>query len=201
MSDETPAACFKRLREEIINLSKSNNWKDAKNEWIVTNTSNIDDTDHCLCGHHIEYSYYIKNIHSNVEVVVGSTCIKRFKNKQMTDKIVELNKILCKPCGKILKDKQAYKQHIKTATHIKKVTCICCSKKFKNILTYFDGNYYCKNCMKKDIKYCITCKEPFGKISDIQGWKHRCLDCHRNFKYKSDNDNLDYFLDSESSDT
>lgn len=201
MTEETvdPKIYFMRLQKRITNLSKADTWADAKNEWSIIKDSKLPSTNYCICGHWIEYNYHIKNKHNNAVTIVGSSCIKRFNNQQMTDAMNEIKKITCTICNKVLKDKITYKNHLESSAHLKKVTCACCSKKFKNLLTFTNNKYYCKKCLKNNIKYCETCKCIIGKITDIPHWKKQCTNCYHNDKYDFIESSEDYYLDSVSS--
>jgi hypothetical protein len=172
--------CRIKLMKEIIDISVKKTWEEARYEWCVIKKTESEGTN-CVCGQDIIHEYTIKNKHNNYRVIVGSTCVEQFQNIDMINQMNDFKKIECKICDKFLKDEASYKKHRKTNKHIKKQTCCNCTKKFKNRLTTYKKDYYCKNCFASEIKICSHCKSPFGKVKDIVYWKRTCPSCYHNF--------------------
>ncbi len=68
-----------KLSSEIINLSYSTNWDEAKLEWSLSEIYEADDPEYCLSGHFpiIEVCILI-NKRNNNSAVVGNCCVKKF---------------------------------------------------------------------------------------------------------------------------
>lgn len=188
--------CYKNLIKRITELSESKEWKDVKKEWSVYEREYNQYGSNCICDHDINEEFYIKNKHNGNTTKVGSTCVTRFEEEEMTDQMKELKRVLCKPCEKILKDEKAYIKHKQSQYHHQRSTCSCCSKKFKSKLSNFKKSYYCQKCLKNDIKKCIDCNNPIGKISEVETWKTRCKQCYIKHKYGIESSEDDYFLSS-----
>jgi hypothetical protein len=69
---------FEILKREIMNLSVSNVWEEAKAEWNLENIEISDEPRTCLCTHFpiLELCYISNEAHSHV--LVGNCCIKQF---------------------------------------------------------------------------------------------------------------------------
>jgi hypothetical protein len=74
-----------RLFEAIVNLSKSDDWEEARKEWylayieVADNKEVAENEFECLCGHpHLKELCYIKNKINGAEVLVGNCCVKKF---------------------------------------------------------------------------------------------------------------------------
>ena len=68
-----------RLAFEIVKLSESGAWQDAKLEWGLHDVYYEEERDTCLCGHYpIIEICVIKNYHNNEEVIIGNHCVKKF---------------------------------------------------------------------------------------------------------------------------
>jgi len=66
------------LTSEVIKLSESKNWEEAKKEWkpfyIFNQPNNT-----CLCSHHpITENIVMKNKTNSNEIIIGNCCIKKF---------------------------------------------------------------------------------------------------------------------------
>ena len=73
---------FKKLIISIIENSIADNWKEASLEWKLSHT--IQNTSgNCICGHKLHNLYYIVNINNNKELIVGSSCVKKFENNAL----------------------------------------------------------------------------------------------------------------------
>ena len=82
----------RKLKERMTNLSKADNYDDAKHEWIATGKvwwHEIGDEDNppdwvaqhqnkCLCGHDIVYHFEIHNTETDVRECVGSDHINSY---------------------------------------------------------------------------------------------------------------------------
>lgn len=80
---------YQQLHQVVIKNSVGNNWKSAKQEWIVEPMIEEDDTlsQNCICGHpQLRYIYTIRNINNqNVLSPIGDICIRQFNNAVMQD--------------------------------------------------------------------------------------------------------------------
>tara|TARA_R100000781_G_scaffold84689_1_gene52137 strand:+ start:2075 stop:3229 length:1155 start_codon:yes stop_codon:yes gene_type:complete len=102
----------KKLISNMVNLSKADNYDDAKHEWIATGNvwwNGLGDapdwaTNHihkCLCGHDIVYHFEIHNTETDVRECVGSDHINSYlifraikeetglADDQITDEMIE----------------------------------------------------------------------------------------------------------------
>lgn len=79
------------LKRRMLELSVSDNYDEAKHEWIATGNvwwsgngqtpewvSNTEHQNHCLCGHGIVYHFHIRNTENGNEDVVGSDHINSY---------------------------------------------------------------------------------------------------------------------------
>lgn len=79
----------RKLKENMVALSKADNYDEAKHEWIATGEvwwrglrvpqpSWVSNEGYCLCGHHIVYHYEIHNTETNTRMAVGSDHINSY---------------------------------------------------------------------------------------------------------------------------
>lgn len=68
-----------QLTKEIIALSISNNWENAKLEWKLKTIFESDEPGTCLCGHFpiIEFCEIV-NVNNGKVVIVGNCCVNKF---------------------------------------------------------------------------------------------------------------------------
>jgi hypothetical protein len=65
--------------KEIIRRSKSDNWEDAKTEWVLSEVYEEEEPTTCLCGHHpIIEICVIGNKFNGRTATVGNVCVKKF---------------------------------------------------------------------------------------------------------------------------
>lgn len=75
-----------KLTTELLKLSQSQKWDEAKLEWELIDIERMEELETCLCGHYpILEICLIKNGKTNSESRVGNCCVKKFNNK--SDKI------------------------------------------------------------------------------------------------------------------
>lgn len=75
-----------QLTTELLKLSRSQNWDEAKLEWELVDIERVEDPETCLCGHYpILEICTIKNRKTNKNADVGNCCVKKFIDK--SDKI------------------------------------------------------------------------------------------------------------------
>ncbi len=75
-----------KLTTELLKLSQSQKWDEAKLEWELIDIERVEDPEECLCGHYpILEICLIKNSKTDNESRVGNCCVKKFNNK--SDKI------------------------------------------------------------------------------------------------------------------
>ena len=68
-----------RLTFEIVELSESGAWQDAKLERGLYDVYYEEEPDTCLCGHYpIIEICVLKNYNNNKEAIVGNHCVKKF---------------------------------------------------------------------------------------------------------------------------
>lgn len=74
------------LRLEIIRLSTSNTWGEAKQEWTLESIHLLEadeDDVSCLCGHTpIKELCFLRNSKNGKETIVGNVCVTKFLNLQ-----------------------------------------------------------------------------------------------------------------------
>ncbi|MDO1509036.1 MULTISPECIES: hypothetical protein [unclassified Neisseria] len=68
-----------KLIENIMRLSQSENWSEAKMEWNLLHVYEATEPERCLCGHYpiIELCILKNKVNSN-KVTVGNCCVKKF---------------------------------------------------------------------------------------------------------------------------
>ena len=66
------------LRQELLELSRSTEWDEAKLEWDLQDAYWEDSFTHCLCGHGIKERCVLFNKHTKCRALVGNCCVKRF---------------------------------------------------------------------------------------------------------------------------
>jgi len=77
-----------KLTEEIIKLSNSDSWNNAKIEWDFDYAYYSEDLQTCLCGHHpIKNICVIKNTENKNEAEVGNCCVNKFLGIEDGNKI------------------------------------------------------------------------------------------------------------------
>lgn len=79
-----------------MSLSHSKLWETAVKEWdIIDCEEDFSCSESCVCGkEHLHYLYTIKNRETSEELYpIGSSCIKKFKNKELSEKTTDLEKM------------------------------------------------------------------------------------------------------------
>lgn len=94
-----------KLIEEIIQLSNSDNWESAKEEWLFHHAYYHDSGLTCLCGHKpIKNICVLKNKLNKTETEVGNCCVTKFLGIEdgtiVFSAISRLKKDLSKSIGK-----------------------------------------------------------------------------------------------------
>lgn len=70
---------FSQLSAEIIHLSRSPNWTEARREWILADVAESDESETCLCGHYpIRELCTITNSVNGAVATVGNCCVHLF---------------------------------------------------------------------------------------------------------------------------
>lgn len=68
-----------RLIGEIISLSQSSSWEEAKQEWQLSDVYQAEEAETCLCGHYpIIELCILRNRHNDRDAIVGNCCVKKF---------------------------------------------------------------------------------------------------------------------------
>ncbi|OHA79668.1 MAG: hypothetical protein A2675_03230 [Candidatus Yonathbacteria bacterium RIFCSPHIGHO2_01_FULL_51_10] len=75
-----------KLTTELLKLSQSQKWNEAKLEWELADVEEVEEPETCLCGHFpILEVCMIENARTQQNARVGNSCVKKFNNK--SDKI------------------------------------------------------------------------------------------------------------------
>lgn len=75
-----------QLTTELLRLSQSKNWDEAKLEWDLVDVERMEEPEQCICGHYpIIEVCTIRNNKTKLESRVGNCCVKKFNNT--SDKI------------------------------------------------------------------------------------------------------------------
>lgn len=96
-----------RLESIVVSRSVTSDFNQAKTEWRLLNIEYSSTTNTCICDHPIHKLCWIENKHNKNKLLVGSTCVTKFINKNLlVDKLfVALDKLNRSPddgCPKIL---------------------------------------------------------------------------------------------------
>lgn len=84
---------LEQLAPNVLALSESQNWDDAKHEWFLENVYYTNEG-MCLCGQrHIKEICVLSNIRTRNVIKVGSRCVKRFIGLPATEIFASLHKI------------------------------------------------------------------------------------------------------------
>ena len=98
-----------KLFKRVIELSKADNWEEARKEWeqIAITERQSDDLGACTCGHYpIKEEIQLFNIGTKKEIIVGNCCIKKFFDIKDFDKVFmalregRVNKFMIEDCFK-----------------------------------------------------------------------------------------------------
>lgn len=122
-----------KLVKEILALSNSTRWTDAKKEWMVIDCSN--EPNECICTHDIVETFLIQNMKNGNCAIVGNECVKRFKETSMIEQQDAVRVIKCNVCHKELKTPATYKNHLLSKSHIAYANikrCIDCNCPLRN---------------------------------------------------------------------
>lgn len=96
------------LQQEIIALSESSIWSEAKDEWEVESIYKVSEPQTCLCGHYpIIEICSLQNLKNGNTATVGNTCVNKFMGL-FSDKIFQAVKRIQKDNTKSL-NKEAIK--------------------------------------------------------------------------------------------
>jgi hypothetical protein len=130
--------------------------------------------DKCICGHNIEQLYDVINTKTKENFILGSECIKNYKdgvfkhNKTIITGLTELQKIKCDICNIKVGN---IKTHNKSKKHINNVKKIEEEKRIQELKKKY------RRCNK-----CYTYNIPLNKPANYK----YCLDCFKinNEEYK-----------------
>jgi hypothetical protein len=67
-----------KLAKEIIELSISNTWEEAKKEWFLSSIYFSHNHENCLCGHEIVECCVLENTLNKNNCIVGNICVNNF---------------------------------------------------------------------------------------------------------------------------
>ncbi len=122
----------------------------------------------CICGNKIQTNFYIHNKNTKNTLIVGSTCLKHFKDiygLQFKRNVKE-----CAWCSKLLNDNR--KNHCDDCKNNKDLLC-------DNITCFHDGVVSYSRCSKTKIKkseqYCPICNKNYYSCSYC--YKKKCYSC------------------------
>ncbi|UXX78499.1 hypothetical protein N7E81_19225 [Reichenbachiella carrageenanivorans] len=77
-----------KLTEEILKLSESKIWNQAKNEWTFEYAYSSEELQSCLCGHYpIKNICVLNNSENNNTTEVGNCCVNKFLGIEDGNKI------------------------------------------------------------------------------------------------------------------
>lgn len=123
-----------KLTEEILKLSNSDLWDNAKLEWNFEFAYYSDSPQNCLCGHYpINNICVIKNSENNNETEIGNCCVKKFLKIEDGDKIFSTIKRL--------KSDKTKSMSLEVLEYLRK----------KKVLTDFDYNFYSDTIRKRKL--------------------------------------------------
>ncbi len=89
-----------RLSQEIVALSESDKWDEARLEWELFRMFDQDDLDTCLCGHYpIKEICVLRNKKNDNQAIVGNCCVQKFMGIS-SDKLFAALKRVKKDIGK-----------------------------------------------------------------------------------------------------
>ena len=97
----------KKLEAIVTSRSVASNFDDARTEWRLTSVEYSDSPSNCICDHPIHKLCWIENKNNKNKLLVGSTCVTKFINKNlMVDKLFigldKLNRAEDDGCPKIV---------------------------------------------------------------------------------------------------
>jgi hypothetical protein len=87
-----------KLQDEIIELSVSNDFAQAKNEWEFSSYSEAssDEDNNCLCGQDIKRLFYLRNHKNDSMALVGCVCITKFVDENLGMYCDQIGKVVDK---------------------------------------------------------------------------------------------------------
>lgn len=96
-----------KLEGIVTTRSVASTFDHAKTEWKLRSVQYSDEPNNCICDHPIHKLCWIENKHNRNKLLVGSTCVTKFINKNlMVDKLFigldKLNKNEDDGCPKIV---------------------------------------------------------------------------------------------------
>tara|TARA_R110001583_G_scaffold74134_1_gene205541 strand:- start:1425 stop:2042 length:618 start_codon:yes stop_codon:yes gene_type:complete len=123
-----------KLTEEIIKLSNSDTWNNAKVEWSFEYAYYSEDLQTCLCGHYpIKNICVIKNTENRNETEVGNCCVNKFLGIEDGNKIFSSIKKLKNDLSKSMSSE--------VLEYLRK----------KKVLTDFDYSFYSDTIRKRKL--------------------------------------------------
>ena len=96
-----------KLEGIVVSRSVASSFNQARTEWKLKSVQFSNEPDNCICNHPIHKLCWIENKHNKNKLLVGSTCVTKFINKNlMVDKLFvgldKLNKAEDDGCPKIV---------------------------------------------------------------------------------------------------
>ena len=78
-----------KFEENLIKISKSNNWEQAIKEWGFLWKKERDNRDnHCLCGTKLKHQYYYYNKNTKKIICCGMECKKHIDSKNVGESLL-----------------------------------------------------------------------------------------------------------------
>lgn len=96
---------YENFIKEIISKSESKKWREARDEWVISDVWEADDlSGHCICGKEdCRYQFEIYNtINGNELFPLGSECIKKFERQDFNETVKQTSEVyrLAHACNK-----------------------------------------------------------------------------------------------------
>jgi thymidine kinase len=160
---------FRFLYIIVRTSNQCTTFQELGQQWTILNENEeTGDTDgYCVCGHQIHEIHFVKNIHNGNILQIGSECIHKFEDEQLSFSIEVI---------------QRRKQYENNGSG-KFRQCRACGK-FRIGIKKPDYVTRCKSCYTKDndlrivddFRQCVTCKQNRIPPTDPP-YKTQCRDC------------------------
>lgn len=165
----------KKCISVMINKEDKRTWEEQSKDFeLLGKRKGKYNEDKCICGHNIEQLYNVINTKTQEKFILGSECIKNYKdgvfkcNKTILSGLTELKKIKCDICNIKVGN---IKIHNKSNKHINNVKKVEEEKRIQEL--------------KKKYRQCNKCLDYIIPINKPANYKY-CLDCFKinNEEYK-----------------
>ena len=79
-----------KLIEEVLKVSQSKEWNEAKHEWVLVDISKVTTPQRCLCTHYpITELIILENRFNKNRIIVGNCCVNLFFGESRYNKVFE----------------------------------------------------------------------------------------------------------------